>query len=106
MLLLATFGLAFAVYCALCALGRPPVVHHVKHNLVFGPFLARFLVWLIGPIERLLVGRVSANVITRGVARAVRDRRCVRSRSVISPSAVWLFAFAGILDVLDGRLAR
>ena len=64
MSLLATFGLAFAVYCARCAAGRPPVVHHVKHNQLFGPFLARFLVWLIGPLERLLLGRVSPNAIT------------------------------------------
>jgi phosphatidylglycerophosphate synthase len=105
MLLAATFCLAFVVYCALCALGRPPVIEHVKHNQLLGPFFARFLVWLIGPLERLLIGRVSPNVIT-----ATSLVMCGITGAAVAlghlPGAVWLYAFAGILDVLDGRLAR
>ena len=101
----AIFVGAFAIYCVLCATGRAPNVGDVKHNKIFGPFFARFLVWLLGPVERLLVGRVSPNAITvlsmamcaaTGIAVAVGDL----SRGV------WLFAVAGVLDVLDGRLAR
>jgi len=105
MLLLATFCLAFVVYCGLCVAGRPPVIDNVKHNQLFGPFFARFLVWLIHPLERLLIGRVSPNVITAtslvmcGIAGAAAGLGHL-------PGAVWLYAFAGILDVLDGRLAR
>jgi phosphatidylglycerophosphate synthase len=96
---------AFTVYCALCLASRPPVIHDVKHNQLLGPFFARFLVWLIGPLERLLIGRVSPNTITvaslvlcgvTGAAVALRHL----------PGAVWLYVFAGILDVLDGRIAR
>ena len=105
MLLLATFGFAFTVYGVLCALGRGPVVHNVKHNQLLGPFFARFLVWLIGPLERLLYGRVSPNAIT-----AVSLVMCGITGAAAAlghlPGAVWLYAFAGILDVLDGRLAR
>lgn len=105
MLLLATFCLAFIVYCVLCAAGRPPVIANVKHNQLFGPFLARFLVWLIGPLERLLIGRVSPNVVT-----AASLLLCGITGAAVAlghlPGAVWLYAFAGILDVLDGRLAR
>ncbi|MEO7731536.1 MAG: CDP-alcohol phosphatidyltransferase family protein [Kofleriaceae bacterium] len=105
MLLAATFCLAFVVYCMLCAMGRPPVIEHVKHNQVLGPFFARFLVWLIGPLERLLLGRVSPNVIT-----ASSLVMCGITGAAVAlghlPGAVWLYAFAGILDVLDGRLAR
>jgi len=105
MLLLATFCLAFTVYCARCAAGRPPAVDNVKHNQFFGPFVARFLVWLIGPIERLLIGRVSPNVIT-----ATALLLCGITGAAVAlghlAGAVWLYAFAGILDVLDGRLAR
>jgi CDP-diacylglycerol---glycerol-3-phosphate 3-phosphatidyltransferase len=105
MLLLATLCLAFAVYCALCVAGRAPVIHNVKHNQVFGPFFARFLVWLIGPLERLLIGRVSPNVIT-----ASSLLLCGVTGAAVAlghlPGAVWLYVFAGILDVLDGRLAR
>lgn len=105
MLLLATFCLAFAVYCARCAAGRPPVVDHVKHNQLFGPFLARFLLWLIGPLERLLVGRVSPNAITLASLLL-----CGITGAAVAlghlPGAVWLYVFAGVLDVLDGRIAR
>lgn len=105
MLLLATLCLAFAVYCGLCVAGRPPVVHQVKHNQLFGPFLARFLVWLIGPLERLLIGRVSPNAITLGSLLL-----CGITGAAVAlghlPGAVWLYVFAGVLDVLDGRIAR
>jgi CDP-diacylglycerol---glycerol-3-phosphate 3-phosphatidyltransferase len=105
LVLLATLCLAFAVYCARCAVGRPPVVHHVKHNQLFGPFFARFLIWLIGPLERLLIGRVSPNAIT--IASLVL---CGVTGAAVAlghlPGAVWLYVFAGILDVLDGRIAR
>lgn len=105
MLLSATFVLAFVVYSVLCAIGRPPVLENVKHNQLLGPFFARFLVWLIGPLERLLLGRVSPNVIT-----AMSLFMCALTGAAVSlghlAAGVWLYAFAGILDVLDGRLAR
>jgi len=104
-LLLATFTIAFAIYCGLRVAGRKPQVTGVKHNQLFGPFLAGFLVWLIGPIERLMVGRVSPNVIT-----AMSLVVCVMTGVVVGlgdlTAAVWLYAIGGLLDVLDGRLAR
>jgi phosphatidylglycerophosphate synthase len=105
MLLLATFCLAFAVYCVLCALGRAPVVHNLKHNQLLGPFWARFLVWLIGPLERLLIGRVSPNVITASSLLMCGITGAAAALGHLA-GAVWLYIFAGILDVLDGRLAR
>jgi phosphatidylglycerophosphate synthase len=105
MLLLATFCLAFVVYSVRCATGRAPAIENVKHNQLLGPFFARFLVWVIGPLERLLIGRVSPNVIT-----ATSLLLCGITGAAVAlghlPGGVWLYAFAGILDVLDGRLAR
>jgi len=105
MFLSATFGFAFVIYCGLCAIGHSPKVSGVKHNQLFGKFFASFLVWLLGPVERLLIGRVSPNVIT-----AVSLAMCCASGLAAGlghlPGTVWLYAFAGILDVLDGRLAR
>jgi phosphatidylglycerophosphate synthase len=105
MLLLATFCLAFAVYCVRCLAGRPPVVDDVKHNQLFGLFFARFLIWLISPLERLLIGRVSPNLITISSLLL-----CGITGAAVAlghlPGAVWLYVFAGILDVLDGRIAR
>lgn len=104
-LLSATFFLAFVVYCARCAVGRPPVVHNVKHNQLLGPFFAGFLVWLIGPLERLLIGRVSPNAITATSLLLCGITGAAAALGHLA-GAVWLYAFAGILDVLDGRLAR
>jgi CDP-diacylglycerol--glycerol-3-phosphate 3-phosphatidyltransferase len=105
LVLLGTFGIAFAVYCARCIAGRPPIVRGVKHNQVFGPFFARFLVWLLGPLERLLLGRVSPNAITMLSLVLCALTGLAAGLGHLSGSA-WLFAFAGIADVLDGRLAR
>ncbi|MEO8699312.1 MAG: CDP-alcohol phosphatidyltransferase family protein [Kofleriaceae bacterium] len=77
----------------------------MKHNQFFGLFMARYLVWIIGPIERLLVGRVSPNAIT-----AISLMMCVLSGVAAAMGqiggAVWLYTIAGILDIVDGRLAR
>jgi CDP-diacylglycerol---glycerol-3-phosphate 3-phosphatidyltransferase len=105
LLLVAGMVSAFVVYCGLYAIGRPPAMRGVKHNQLLGPFMAGYLGWLIGPIERLLIGRVSPNLITAlslvmcgitGLAAGVGQLA----------AATWLYTLAGILDVLDGRLAR
>jgi phosphatidylglycerophosphate synthase len=106
LLLLATLCTAFIVFCGLCAMGRrPDVGGSVKHNQLFGLFTASFLVWFIGPVERLLVGRVSPNTIT-----ALSLLMCAITGAAAGlghlGGAVWLYAVAGILDILDGRLAR
>jgi len=99
------FGLAFLVYCGLHVAGRAPDRSGVKHNELFGPFLAGFLAWVISPVERLLVGRVSPNYIT-----LISVALCAATGIAIAaghlPRAVWLYVFAGIFDVLDGRIAR
>ncbi len=103
--LLAMFIAAFIVYAVLCVSGRAPKLDGVKHNQLFGPFLAGFVVWLIRPIERVLIGRVSPNVVTlASVSLCAATGVCVAIGQLAI--AVWLWAFAGILDVLDGRLAR
>jgi phosphatidylglycerophosphate synthase len=105
LLLLAVLSISLLVYCGLCALGRTPDVGRVKHNQFFGLFMARYLVWVIGPVERALLGRVTPNAITAlslllcalcGVAAGLGNLG----------AAVWLYAVAGILDIIDGRLAR
>ena len=105
LLILAAFVSAFTVYCGLCAIGKPPVIAGVKHNQLFGLFFARFICWLLFPLERLLVGRVSPNAIT-----AASLLGCVATGVAAALGhlawALWLFVLSGILDVLDGRLAR
>lgn len=96
---------AFLTYCGLYAIGRPPQMAAVKHNQVLGPFWAGFLVWLMSPAERVLVGRVSPNAIT-----ALSLAMCAATGFAVGVGnlaiAVWLYTLAGVLDILDGRIAR
>ncbi len=105
LLLLASMCVGFVIFCGLTAVGRPPQPNGVKHNQLFGPLFGRFLAWMIGPLERLLLGRVSANAVTSTslVMCAVTG---VAAGMGHLAGAVWLYALAGILDVVDGRLAR
>lgn len=93
------------VFGVLTALGRQPEVRGAKHNEVFGEFFGRWLVWMMTPLERLLVGRVSANAITATslVLCIVAGVGAGTGHLVVT---VWTFAMAGILDALDGRIAR
>ena len=96
---------AFIVYCGLYAVGRPPQLAGVKHNQLLGPFMAGFLVWMMGPLERMLLGRVSPNLIT-AVSLIMCGITGLAAGLGNLAAAVWMYTVAGILDVLDGRLAR
>jgi phosphatidylglycerophosphate synthase len=99
----------FGVYCVLCATGRTPEVTGVDRrsfNELTGPFITRYFIWLISPVERLFVAnRVSPNFLTFASLAA-----CAASGLAIATNhmatAAWMYAFAGFLDILDGRLAR
>jgi CDP-diacylglycerol---glycerol-3-phosphate 3-phosphatidyltransferase len=105
LILAASMFAAFIAYCGLYAIGRPPQLAAVKHNQLLGPFMAGYLVWMMGPIERLLVGRVSPNMIT-AVSLLMCGITGVAAGVGSLAAASWLYTLAGILDVLDGRLAR
>ena len=104
-LLAAAMFAAFLAYCGLYAIGKPPQLAAVKHNQLLGPFMAVYLVWLLGPFERAMIGRVSPNVIT-AVSLAMCGITGLAAGLGMLGAAVWLYTLAGILDVLDGRLAR
>ena len=105
LILAALMLVAFIAYCGLYTIGRTPPMSGVKHNQLFGPFMANYLAWMMGPIERALLGRVSPNAIT-AVSLAMCALTGIAAGIGELAAAVWLFAFAGIFDVLDGRLAR
>ena len=99
----------FGVYCVLCAIGRAPEVDGLdrrRFSDLFGPFLTRYMLWLIRPLERALgAAGVSPNMVT-----CMSLTGCAAAGLAIATghlaSATWLYAIAGILDILDGRLAR
>ena len=101
--------LAFGVYCILCALGRTPEVDGVgrrRFTELFGPFIVRYMLWLIRPVERLfVVGGVSPNTITLMSLVACAACGATAATGHLA-TAAWLYIIAGILDILDGRLAR
>lgn len=105
LILAASMLAAFLVYCGLYAIGRPPQLAAVKHNQLLGPFMAGFLVWVMGPVERALTGRVSPNLITAGSLVMCGITGLAAGFGMLA-AACWLYTLAGILDVLDGRLAR
>ena len=53
LVLLAVFVIGFVAFSVLSLTGRQPQLRGVKHNQLFGPFLCRFLVWMMSPAERL-----------------------------------------------------
>jgi len=105
LVLLAVFVIGFLVFSVLSATGRSPQLRGVKHNQLFGPFLGRFLVWMMQPAERLLVGRVSANAVT-AMSLLLCALTGIAAATGHLTGAVWMYTVAGILDALDGRLAR
>ncbi len=106
LMFLAGFGaLTVAVYATLCAVGKTPATRGAKHNELLGPFWGRYVVWLLGPVERLLMGRVSPNTITAASLLACIGVGVTAGLGHLA-AAVWLFTAAGLLDILDGRIAR
>jgi CDP-diacylglycerol--glycerol-3-phosphate 3-phosphatidyltransferase len=99
----------FGVYSILCAIGRTPDIKGVdrrRFTEILGPHLVRFMLWLIRPVERAVVaGGVSPNAIT-----LVSLLLCIASGITIAnghlATGAWLYAFGGITDILDGRIAR
>lgn len=103
--LFALFAIGLALFTGLWFSGRIPAARGVKHNELFGPFFGQFLVWMCTPLERLFLGRVSANKLT-----AASLGLCVASGVAAGTghftAAAWMFALGGILDAVDGRIAR
>jgi CDP-diacylglycerol--glycerol-3-phosphate 3-phosphatidyltransferase len=99
----------FAVYCVLCATGHTPKIDGLDRRRftdLFGPFLTRYILWLIRPIERaLLAAKVSPNTLTCASLAGCGVAGVLIATNHLA-SATWAYALAGILDILDGRLAR
>lgn len=105
LLLLTILSITFVIYVGRCAVGRAPRVLGIKHNQFFGPYLARYLIWVMGPVERALIGRVTPNQIT-ALSLAMCGGCGVAAGLGHLGLAAWLFTLAGMLDIIDGRLAR
>ena len=100
---------SFATYTVLCVLGRRPEVSGLnrrKFTSVLGPFMVRYGLWVLRPVERAVVAwRIHPNSVTCASLFA-----CACAGLSIAfghmATAAWLYILAGLLDILDGRLAR
>ncbi len=106
LILVGFFVLMFLVYCGLCWAGRAPRLGTLKTNDLFGPFLTRYIIWLLQPLERALIAsRVSPNVVTGLSLLACAGAGVAIAFGHLATGA-WLYVAGGVLDLLDGRLAR
>jgi phosphatidylglycerophosphate synthase len=73
---------------------------------LLGRYLRQYLVWVLSPWERALVRlRVSPNAITFASLVTAAASACAIARGWLALGG-WLYHLTGILDVLDGRVAR
>jgi CDP-diacylglycerol--glycerol-3-phosphate 3-phosphatidyltransferase len=106
LLLLGAMVAGFVVYCLLHLVGRPPHIASKKYTNALPPFVIRYLLWVISPLERLLVSsHVSPNSLTL-TSLFVCAGAGLSIGTGHMATAAWLYALAGVLDVMDGRLAR
>lgn len=85
---------------------RDPDVARRPRSVLLGFWLRDWLVWIITPLERLLVRRgVSPDLLNYlGLASGVAAGTCFATG--LLSLAGWLVALGGMCDILDGRVAR
>jgi phosphatidylglycerophosphate synthase len=107
--LIAYFVVGLGIFSILVKLGRVPLDADIARRVdspLLGRFLRRYLIWILSPWERALVRvGITPNGITfislltsLGAAIALAMGRFTLGG--------WLYHLTGILDVLDGRVAR
>lgn len=93
---------------AVRARGRPldPDVARRPASVLLGYWLRDWMIWVLSPIERLLVQRrVSPDTLNYlGAALGLAAGAAFIAREL--PLAAWLIALGGVCDILDGRIAR
>jgi phosphatidylglycerophosphate synthase len=108
-ILLGLFLTSFAFYCAMCVVGRAPKVtglNRRKFTDIIGPFVTRYALWVLQPFERSLEKMgVSPNVLTFASLLVCAGAGAAIANGMLATGA-WLYTLAGLLDILDGRLAR
>jgi phosphatidylglycerophosphate synthase len=96
----------FALHVRRHGIKRDDRIEQRKVGPLVGRWLMYYLLWLISPVEKALVRlRVPPNLLTlsslilsAGAAAAVAVGRFGLGG--------WLYLFTGVLDILDGRVAR
>src|SRR5215207_1943758 len=105
----AYFIIGYGAYVLRCAIWGPPrqFEKDARGRTAFiGTHLRLYFFWLVNPLFRLLLASgLSANAVT-GLAATMGAGAALAAAAGRFALAGWLFIFSGILDVMDGRLAR
>jgi phosphatidylglycerophosphate synthase len=109
LLVSAYFLVGYAAYLVRCLIWGVP--HEFDKEIrgrtaLIGWHLRLYFFWLMNPLWRLLLATgLSANAVT-GIAAFLGV--CAAAAAALGRFSLagWLFIFSGILDVMDGRLAR
>jgi CDP-diacylglycerol---glycerol-3-phosphate 3-phosphatidyltransferase len=99
-------AVGLAIFSVRVLVGRPPEVRDGKVTQVLGVFWSRYIHWMFRPLER---AAINANLhpntvtITSLLGCAVAGFAVATGHFAIG---TWFYVAAGILDMVDGRLAR
>src|SRR5687767_7255279 len=97
---------AFTINGALRGVRRDAEIEARGRSVLVGWYLRNYFVWVTMPLQRLLLASgVSANVVT-ALAAVLGVASGVLVAGGWFAAGGWLFLFSGILDAMDGRIAR
>ena len=106
LVLLGYFLVALLAYSVLTLTGKRPPLTEKRERGNFFDFFIHYFVWVIGPIERWFVAmRITPNQVTL-TALVCCAIAAIAIGTGHMATAGWLYVTAGMLDVLDGRIAR
>ncbi|HET6280141.1 MAG TPA: CDP-alcohol phosphatidyltransferase family protein [Polyangia bacterium] len=98
--------LAFSLRSLLWGMPRDGEMEARGRSVLVGTYLRNYIVWVMRPLWLLVLSSgVSANTVT-GLAALLGMGSGVAVALGHFALGGWLFLFSGILDVMDGRLAR
>jgi phosphatidylglycerophosphate synthase len=96
----------FVVRCAVWGTPRDPEMEARGGSILVGPHLRNGFVWVTQPIWRLVVASGASPTTITGIAAALGGAAGVAVAFGRFALGGWMFLFSGILDAMDGRLAR
>jgi phosphatidylglycerophosphate synthase len=98
--------LAFTARTLLRGMPHDREIEARGQSLLINFFFRNFLIWIVSPLWRLLLASgLRANVVT-GIAAGLGASSGIAVACGRFALGGWLFLLSGILDALDGRLAR
>ncbi|MBT8494845.1 MAG: CDP-alcohol phosphatidyltransferase family protein [Deltaproteobacteria bacterium] len=98
--------LAFAVYGVMRLMGKRPGRRDKRTHSTFFAYFIEFFLWLIGPIERVVIrsGLTPDSLTLASIVASAGSGLAIATGHLATGG--WLYIFAGLLDTLDGRLAK